>query len=341
MIHSTITQLALHSAAHLAARGEYRAASLLIASVPTEEMPVGLRTLHAKILVQQGKYREALDAWREVLRQEPDNREAQAALRRTEKLAQGRWHRLGRYSTGFKGLMLATLLGAAVLVAAPLSGLSFSRLGSEAEAEKSPPALPSPDPSPSYSDFLRRTEELERAVREQSALLSSRLKAVEDGVQRKQQTPVPYEDVVTRAVVGLREHLSALETRIGQQTARAMTSLSERLAALEKGVQDQNEQVARAEKRSDDARRLYRKSLVAHLSDLCRQQPLGKADLTTIRLTARALHDLASDPESQDYANRVIEWIETLKPPTPDTGRQNQVGRQQDELPRGRWRRQD
>jgi hypothetical protein len=341
MIQSTLTQLTLHSAVHLAAKGEYRAASLLIASVAKDEMPVSLQMLHAKILVQQGKYCEAIDAWRDLLQKEPDNREAQAALRRTETLAQGGWHWLGRYSTGFKVLMLATLLGAAGLAAAPYSGLSFPRLVSQAAAEKSPSALPGPDQYPSYAGLLRRTTELERTVREQTALLSSQLRAVEDGVQRKTETPVAHEDVVTGAVAELREQLSALEKTTSQQTSQAMTTLDRRLAVLEKGVQNQNEQIARAEKRSDDAHRAYRNSLVARLSDLCRKQPLAEADVTAIRLTARALQDLAPDTESQDYANRVVEWVETVKPQTPDTDNQNQVGRQQYGLPQGRWQRRN
>ena len=321
-MHSTLTQLAVQSVAHLAARCEYRAAGLLIESLAKGEMPASLRMLHAKILVQQGKYPEALDAWRELLRQEPQNQEAQAALRRTEKLAQSRWHRLGRYSTGFKGLILATLLAAGVLAAGAFSGFSFAPLGNQAAAESSAPAIGGPEQRSIDADLIERAADLERTVREQTAVLGNQLKALEESVQHKLVATVSAEDAATQAAAGLREPLPGPEKTSDQQTSQAVTSMEARLAALEKSVQAQNERFGQAEKHSaDEARYMHRTVLLGRLSDLCARQPLAEADVTMIRLTARALLDLARDPESEDYARRVIQWTEKLTIPPSDAGK--------------------
>lgn len=336
-MHSASTQLALQSAAHLAAKGEYRAARLLIESVAEGEMPTSLRTLHAKILVQQGKYREALDDWREVLRQEPDNQEAQAALDRTERLAESRWHWLGRYSLGFRSTMLALVLGAGVLIAAvAMAGLPF---GGRATAGQRPsPAGPSRGQGD--GELPRRIADLETTVREQTDLLGQQLTALRGGARPEPQSPPPQE-APTREMPNLQDRVSAVERAASKEIPQSMAAVKERLAALERSLQDQQRQIGEANRQLEDRTGLiHRDLLVCRLSDLCQRLPLTGADLnsikSSIRYTARKLIYHAYDVESQDYAERVIEWLDERYAPTSGASEPDQRERQRGTSFRGR-----
>lgn len=329
-MHAASTQLALQSAAHLAAKGEYRAASLLLESVAEGEMPASLRTLRAKILVQQGKYREALDDWREVLRQEPSNREARAALRRTEKLAESRWHWLGRYSAGFKSTMLAIVLGLGGLMAAVgLAGVPFAPFGGRAAADEPPSPSPS-GPGQGDAELLERIAGLETTVREQADLLGQRLAALQGGAQPRPEAS-PAQEAVNREMADLEDRLSAVERTTSGEMGQSMVALEARLAAMEGSLHDQRQQMVEADRQlAERTRDMHRDLLVGRLSDLCKRLPLSEADANSARLAAHKLLVLDHDTTSVNYAKRVIEWLDEMYPTIPDAS-----GRDQREPQRG------
>jgi flagellar motor protein MotB len=84
----SLTHAVVGTAAWLAAGGSYEAAGRLLETCP-EEPTFDILLLRAKMAAQQGRYREAIDHWQEVLKMQPDHADAGrgiALARRLESL---------------------------------------------------------------------------------------------------------------------------------------------------------------------------------------------------------------------------------------------------------------
>jgi|GEM_PF-1392513 len=78
-----LDEFAVSQAADLARSGAFdRAESLLRSTVERENVPIAALDLQARVCAQQGRLNEAVRWWQEVLRREPANAAAQAALAR-------------------------------------------------------------------------------------------------------------------------------------------------------------------------------------------------------------------------------------------------------------------
>jgi len=85
-MNPSTTNPTLLIAARMAAAGNYREASALLETFNTEESPIEVYLLRAKIFVQQGQFDAAIAQWQKALAKDSANVEAQDGLKKTKRL---------------------------------------------------------------------------------------------------------------------------------------------------------------------------------------------------------------------------------------------------------------
>jgi len=313
MSPDALTKPLLQSAARMAAAGRYEAAVSLIDTLDGDEPELDALLLKAKILAQQGRYQQAIGLWKEVLQRQPENREARAGVRRAEKITKSSLGRFYQYSASCYATVIVAVTAAGAVIVAILLGVPSLGAGRRSAAHGTAfPPVNAQLPSVSL-------QEMERGIR---SGLAEAAALREDAEQRLQSLEHGLDDLES----ALREHSSSLEQRVaevstelerqlagdGELASRpsGLDGMAERLTVVEIRLSDYDRRLDQAlgsfQKSAD---RAYQRQLIAAAVELSHRQSLTGNDLESVTYLAQELLELGYDESSQDYARRLIEWV--------------------------------
>jgi tetratricopeptide (TPR) repeat protein len=207
-----VAEHTLQLAEWFAFQGEYLAAHELLkhAAVSPADKP-RVHMLNGKIAAQQGEFDQAIREWEEVLKMEPDNAEAQAAIEKAEALKSARrrkfYLRANLYYAVLSGAVLICLLAAAFFC------------GRSTRQEASPVL-----------------EQIARAQERQAGLTSKAVDAISESISSAK----PDKESLIRLETilgGISRDIGALEKRLSD-LPRDIGALDKRLSDLSRDVAD-------------------------------------------------------------------------------------------------------
>jgi|SRR5215216_4971407 len=111
-----ITEVVWQTATHLAACGQYRAASELLDSSDASQDSLSGLLLRAKIAVQQGQFDGAINYWRKVLAMVTDNQEAKQGIELAQQLKVKRGSRFYLRANLYYAVLMLIIVGLVALL---------------------------------------------------------------------------------------------------------------------------------------------------------------------------------------------------------------------------------
>lgn len=114
-MNPSTTNPTLLIAARMAAAGNYREANALLDTFNTDESPVEVYLLRAKILAQQSRFDAAIAQWQKALAKDPNNSEAQAGLKKAGRLKTNPLRQLALRANLYYAILATIGIGAILL----------------------------------------------------------------------------------------------------------------------------------------------------------------------------------------------------------------------------------
>ncbi|HET6978677.1 MAG TPA: OmpA family protein [Pyrinomonadaceae bacterium] len=115
-VSKRIAEVTLQTATHLAACGQYRAASELLDSSDASQDSLSGLLLRAKIAVQQGRFDGAINYWRKVLAMVTDNQEAKQGIDLAQQLKVKRGSRFYLRANFYYAVLMLIIVGLVALL---------------------------------------------------------------------------------------------------------------------------------------------------------------------------------------------------------------------------------
>jgi|GEM_PF-4110297 len=269
---------ALLGANHLAARGNYEAAAVMLEDLGESEGSLQARLLEAKIAAQQSKFEEAIRIWEEVLVVDPNNEEARKGIDAAREMKDGPGGTFYLRSRLYYGLLMVCIVAlSSLVVLAGRSGVdeknaALTLIESQEEffrdSRETVESLRS-----GMAEFCARSEASIKELRSQMGDEFRKL-AKAQHIPDAQQIVSP----IDQRLAGMEsQHRDAMDQIAGLATAfdRSTGSIEERLASLASGLAESLSEMNHTITRKTDALRnevgwvLYLSPEVRALTAVC------------------------------------------------------------------------
>jgi len=232
----------IRMAAGLAARGDYEAAQAVLDKVPPGPDTPSADRLRAKIAAQQGQVDRAAGLWRQVLQSNPDDAEAQQALRLLEKMASRRAPDLFLRARLYYTLLLSVIL---VLLVAVI-GLGWNAWTGTAHPE---PTQAAAEPEESLTPLTKAIEAIQASQGEDARLLAGRITELQNELSALAARPPAEPPQLTERL----DTLTASHQQRDQALLKTADALAQRLESLDQDLRQTADGLAQRMESLDQA----------------------------------------------------------------------------------------